>query len=96
MGEGFNQLGYDFQDQPMTPQMGASAKHFGYFEKEDIPYYNMPSAYTELFFKTTFQQGQHLDATLAINTSPKFNVAVSFRGFRSEGKYFELLQYIRQ
>ena len=59
MGEGFNQLGYDFQDQPMTPQMGASAKHFGYFEKEDIPYYNMPTAYTELFFMTTFQQGQH-------------------------------------
>ena len=96
MGEGFNQLGYDFQDQPMTPQMGASAKHFGYFEKEDIPYYNMPSAYTELFFKTTFQQGQHLDATLAINTSPKFNVAVSFRGFRSEGKYTSSLSRARQ
>ena len=58
MGEGFNKLGYDFQEQSFTPQMGARVKHFGYFEKEDVPYYEMPSAYTELFFKTTFQQGQ--------------------------------------
>ena len=83
MGEGFNKMGYDFHDQSFTPQMGARVKHFGYFEKEAVPYYEMPSAYTELFFKTTFQQGQHLDATLAINTSPKLNVAVSFKGFRS-------------
>ena len=87
MGEGFNKMGYDFHDQSFTPQMGARVKHFGYFEKEAVPYYEMPSAYTELFFKTTFQQGQHLDATLAINTSPKLNVAVSFKGFRSLGKY---------
>jgi hypothetical protein len=96
MGEGFNKLGYDFQEQSFTPQMGARVKHFGYFEKEDVPYYEMPSAYTELFFKTTFQQGQHLDATLAINTSPKFNIAVSFKGFRSEGKYNYSLSRSRQ
>ena len=87
MWEGFNKMGYDFHEQSYLPQMGARVKHFGYFEKEDVPYYEMPSAYTELFFKTTFDQGQHLDATLAINTSPKFNVAVSFKGFRSLGKY---------
>ena len=96
MGEGFNKLGYDFHEQSFTPQMGARVKHFGYFEKEDVPYYEMPSAYTELFFKTTFQQGQHLDATLAINTSPKFNIAVSFKGFRSEGKYNYSLSRSRQ
>jgi hypothetical protein len=96
MGEGFNKLGYDFHEQSFTPQMGARVKHFGYFEKEDVPYYEMPSAYTELFFKTTFDQGQHLDATLAINTSPKFNVAVSFKGFRSLGKYSSSLSRSRQ
>ena len=96
MGEGFNKLGYDFHEQSFTPQMGARVKHFGYFEKEDVPYYEMPSAYTELFFKTTFQQGQHLDATLAINTSPKFNIALSFKGFRSEGKYTSSLSRSRQ
>lgn len=96
MGEGFNKLGYNFHDQPFTPQMGARVKHFGYFEKEDVPYYEAPSAYTELFFKSTFQQGQFLDTSLAINTSPKFNIAVSFRGFRSLGKYVSALSRSRQ
>ena len=96
MGEGFNKLGYDFHNSKVTPQMGARVKHFGYFEKEDIPYFEVPSAYTELFFKSTFEQGQHLDATLAINTSPKFNVAVSFKGFRSLGKYTSALSRSRQ
>ena len=68
MGEAFNKLGYNFHDQALTPQMGARVKHFSYFEKEDVPYYEVPSAYTELFFKSTFQQGQFLDTSLAINT----------------------------
>ena len=46
MGEGFNKMGYDFHDKSFTPQMGARVKHFGYFEKEAVPYYEMPSAYT--------------------------------------------------
>lgn len=96
MGEAFNKLGYNFHDQALTPQMGARVKHFSYFEKEDIPYYEVPSAYTELFFKSTFQQGQFLDTSLAINTSPKFNIAVSFRGFRSLGKYLASLGRSRQ
>ena len=96
MGEAYNKMGYDFHEQPFTPQMGASVKHFGYFEKEDVQYYEVPSPYTELFFKSTFQQGQNLDATLAINTSPKLNVAVSFKGFRSLGKYLSSLSRSRQ
>ncbi|MDC1048472.1 hypothetical protein OAQ80_03070 [Flavobacteriaceae bacterium] len=96
MGEAFNKMGYNFHEQPLTPQMGARVKHFGYFEKEDVPYYEVPSPYTELFFKSTFQQGQNLDATLAINTSPKFNIAVSFKGFRSLGKYLASLSRARQ
>ena len=31
--------------------MGARVKHFSYFEKGDVPYYEVPSAYTELFLK---------------------------------------------
>ncbi len=96
MGEAFNKLGYDFHDQFFTPQMGARVKHFSYFEKSDVPYYEVPSAYTELFFKSTFEQGQFLDSSLAINTSPNFNIAVSFRGFRSLGKYSSSLGRSRQ
>ena len=54
MGEGFNKMGYNFHDEPLTPQMGARVKHFGYFEKEDVFYYEVPSPYSELFFKSTF------------------------------------------
>ena len=96
MGEGFNKMGYNFHNEPLTPQMGARVKHFGYFEKEDVFYYEVPSPYSELFFKSTFQQGQNLDATLAINTSPKFNIAISFKGFRSLGKYYSSLSRSRQ
>ena len=96
MGEGLNKMGYNFHDEPLTPQMGARVKHFGYFEKEDVFYYEVPSPYSELFFKSTFQQGQNLDATLAINTSPKFNIAISFKGFRSLGKYYSSLSRSRQ
>ena len=96
MGEGFNKMGYNFYDEPLTPQMGARVKHFGYFEKEDVFYYEVPSPYSELFFKSTFQQGQNLDATLAVNTSPKFNMAVSFKGFRSLGEYTSSLSRSRQ
>ena len=96
MGEGFNKMGYDFHQDPLTPQMGARVKHFGYFEKEDVNYYEVPSPYTELFFKSTFRQGQNLDATLAINTSPRLNVADSFKGFRSMGKYVSSLSRSRQ
>ena len=96
MGEGFNKMGYDFHEDPLIPKMGARVKHYSYFEKEDVNYFEVPSPYTELFFKSTFQQGQNLDATLAINTSPKFNIAVSFKGFRSLGKYFSSLSRSRQ
>ena len=61
-----------------------------------IFYFEVPSPYSELFFKSTFQQGQNLDATLAVNTSPKFNVAVSFKGFRSLGEYYSSLSRSRQ
>ncbi len=87
MGETYNRLGYDFHNQPFGPQLGARGKHFGYFEKEDIPYYNVPSPFSDLFFKSTFDQGQHLDSQLAINTSPRFNIYVGYRGFRSLGHY---------
>jgi hypothetical protein len=87
MGEGFNRLGYNFHNDKITPDFGVRAKHFGYFEKEDIPYFNTPSAFTELFFKSTFDQGHHLDALVTLNTSPRFNFSIAYRGFRSLGSY---------
>ena len=87
MGQGFNFLGHDFTKLKINPSMGALNKHHTYFEREDIPYFHLPSPLTELFFKTTFEQGHFLDAQLSMNTSPKFNMYIGFKGFRSLGKY---------
>ena len=87
MGQGYNKLGHDFTDLNINPGMGALNKHYGYYKREDIPYFHVPSPLTDLFFKTTFEQGHHLDAQLTMNTSPKFNIYLGFEGFRSLGKY---------
>lgn len=90
-GEAYNKLGYDFQDQKLTPDMGARAKHFGYLEEEEIPYYEVPSPLTEMFFKTVFEQGQLVDVLITVNTSPRLNIMVAHKAFRSLGKYINTL-----
>lgn len=87
MGQQYNELGRQFSTTSYYPQMGAKAKHYGYAEKEDIRYYNVPTPMTELMFKTTMEQGQFLDALLTFNTSKRFNASVAYTGFRSLGKY---------
>ncbi len=85
--QGYNKLGYDFNHEKLKPQMGSRAKHFGYMEKEDFPYFEVPTALTELFFKTTLEQGQLLDALITVNTSPRFNFSIAHKGLRSLGNY---------
>ena len=89
VGQPYNRLGADLSDLPWLPQLGASARHFNYFEASDIKYYNVATPLTELFFKTTFEQGQLLDAMLTFNTSRRLNFSLAFKGFRSLGKYQE-------
>lgn len=87
VGQPYNKLGVDFERSTMYPSIGAKAKHFNYLEAEDIDYYNVPTPMTDLFFKTTFEQGQLLDAMLTFNTSPRFNFSLAYKGLRSLGKY---------
>ena len=74
VGQGFNKMGYDFVGEKIKPQLGATARNDGYIEREDVQYYEVPTPLTELFFKTTFDQGQLLDALISVNTSPNFNI----------------------
>lgn len=90
-GETFNRLGYDFQDQKITPDLGARAKHISYMEENEIPYYEVPSPLTEIFFKTVFEQGQMLDALITVNTSPRLNLTFAHKAFRSLGNYINTL-----
>jgi hypothetical protein len=87
VGQPYNSLGKNFENSSIYPELGAVAKNQKYFEADDIIYYNVPTPLTELMFKTTFEQGQFLDAMLTLNTSRRFNVSLAFTGSRSLGKY---------
>jgi hypothetical protein len=87
-GQVFNQLGYDFTDNVTAfSKFGAQAKHIDYAQVNDIYYYNVATPLTELFFKTTMEQGQLAEGFFTVNTTPQFNVSVAFKGLRSLGKY---------
>ena len=87
MGHALNKLAYNFFEENLIPQIGQNSKHVSYFKLEDIKYYNVPTPFTELFFKTTMEQGQLSDALITLNTNPNFNFAIAYRGMRSQGKY---------
>ncbi len=87
VGQPYNALGLTFERASLYPFIGARAKHFNYLEVEDIHYYNVATPMSDLFFKTTFEEGQLLDALLTFNTSRRFNFSIAYKGFRSLGKY---------
>ncbi|WP_108805270.1 putative porin [Aquimarina sp. Aq107] len=87
VGQTYNSLVKIEERDHVLPLFGARARHFNFMEVEDIKYYNVPTPLTELYFKTTFEQGQQLDAFLTINTSPRLNLSIAYKGNRSLGKY---------
>jgi hypothetical protein len=87
VGQTYNSLTKNFSATNLLPKFGARARHFNYFEVEDINYYEVPTPLTELFFKTAFQQGQILDAFFSVNTSNQFNFSIAYKGLRSLGNY---------
>ena len=86
IGHTYNNLGYSFNHKDY-PKMGALGKHFNYFEKDDIGYYEVATPFTELFAKSTFEQGQILDALISINFNPNYNLTLAHKGYKSLGKY---------
>ena len=86
VGHTYNSLGYNLTHNDY-PKMGALGKHFHYFEKDDIGYYEVPTPFTELFAKSTFEQGQILDALISINFNPNYNLTLAHKGYKSLGKY---------
>ena len=87
VGQSYNKLGYSFNDKFDYPKLGAEAKHLNYYEEEDIGYYNVPTPFTEIYARSTFEQGQILDALVSINLSPEFNFTIAHKGYKSLGKY---------
>lgn len=90
-GQTYTALDYGYKKQFSFPEIGFSGKHFNYLQVDDIKYYSVATPITELYFKTVMQQGQSVDALIAVNTSERFNVSVAFKGLRSLGKYINQL-----
>lgn len=91
IGQTYNTLSYDFQNTNTLPLFGARARHFNYMEVGDVNYYMAPTPFTELMYKTAFEQGQLLDAFFTTNVSKQFNFSISYKGLRSLGKYQHIL-----
>jgi len=87
VGQTYNSLAKQEEQDHLLPLFGARARHFNFIEAEDINYYNVPTPLTELYFRTTFEQGQQLDAFFTVNTSPQINLSIAYKGVRSLGKY---------
>lgn len=87
IGQTYNSLGYTFDKVNLRPEFGAQARRFYYIEAEDINYFYVPTPYTDLYFKTTFQQGQNLDASFTSNFTRRFNFYIAYKGLRSLGNY---------
>src|SRR5690606_13060193 len=86
-GQTYNVLDFGLTSFDPYPTMGFKAKHFGYMEVEDIKYFHVPTPMSDLHYKSVMEQGQILDAFIALNTSKNLNFSVGYKGIRSIGKY---------
>ncbi|TJY31856.1 putative porin [Pontimicrobium aquaticum] len=91
IGQTYNTLSYDFTSKSLIPVFGARARHFNFIEVEDVNYYYVPTPFTELMFKSAFEQGQLLDSFFTVNTTPQFNFSIAYKGLRSLGNYQHIL-----
>jgi hypothetical protein len=86
-GQTYNTLQYSLNSFSPYPEFGFKAKHFNFLEANQIRYCSVATPVTELYFKTVMGKGQNLDAFFTVNTSPRFNFSIAYKGLRSEGKY---------
>ena len=86
-GQTFNKLGYDFTENELYPELGATAKHYNYDEINDVNYYQVATPFTELAYRKGLEQGQFLDALITLNFTKNQNISLKYKGLRSLGKY---------
>ncbi|NRB60909.1 MAG: putative porin [Winogradskyella sp.] len=87
IGQTYNRLTLNSVSQSTLPLFGARARHFNYYEEDDILYYYVPTPWTRLTYKTAFEQGQMLDAFFTVNLSKQFNFSLAYKALRSLGNY---------
>ncbi|WP_417861010.1 putative porin [Winogradskyella sediminis] len=87
IGQTYNTLSYNSIDNNIIPLFGGRARHFNYLEHDQILFYEVPTPWTRLTYKTAFEQGQLLDAFFTVNLSKQFNFSIAYKGLRSLGNY---------
>lgn len=90
-GGAYNTLQYSLTDYSPFPEFGFKAKHFNFLEANQIRYSSVATPVTEIYTKTVMQQGQSVDTFITLNTSPRLNFSIAYRGLRSLGKYINQL-----
>ncbi len=86
-GQTYNTLQYSLTEFSPYPEFGFKAKHFNFLEANQIRYSSVATPVTELYFKSVLKKGQSLDAFFTVNTSPRLNFSIAYKGLRSQGKY---------
>ena len=87
IGQTYNSLSINSISDETKPLFGARARHFNYLESDNTKYYEVPTPWTRLTYKTAFEQGQMLDAFFAVNLSRQLNFSIAYKGLRSLGNY---------
>ncbi len=87
IGQTYNSLYYKDINNSTVPMFGAQARHNNYYDHDDIDYYEVPTPWTRLTYKTGVEQGQLLDAFFTVNLSKQFNFSIAYKGLRSLGNY---------
>jgi hypothetical protein len=90
-GQKYTILNFGITSFDAFPDMGFTAKQAFYLQVKDINYYSVATPLTELYFKTVLEQGQDVDALVALNTSEQLNISIGYKGLRSLGKYINQL-----
>ena len=85
-GSAYNVLGFRSKETQFS-EIGAKNKSIAYDNVGDVLYYDLPTPFTELMYRSVFEQGQVLDAVYSVNTSRQFNFTISRKGLRSLGNY---------
>ena len=90
-GQTYNTLQYSLNSFSPLPEFGFKGKHFNFKEANEIRYSSVATPVTELYFKTVMKRGQNLDVFFTVNSSPRLNFSIAYKGLRSQGRYINQL-----
>ena len=90
-GQTYNTLNFGLTNFSALPEIGFRGKSFNFHNANEINYYSVATPLTDLYYKSVMEQGQNLQALIAVNLSERLNLSISYRGLRSIGKYINQL-----